>query len=201
MNQHARSAIAIVVALGFLGISWFVGHRPGDWEYVFLMFVVFSSALQDALDQIHLHLEKVTELVEESVRKGEYLTRDLRQEAKYVAREVKQESEYLKSHITAQVNSIAYELKLLAALEKGESLPEAPVYPEPELVEAEFVELEPPKLETFDKQKFIAERVREVADALRRGGWWDMSVVTTPLRRLYAYVTSRPDVVRWVSRD
>jgi hypothetical protein len=201
MSHHARSAIAIVVVLGFLGVSWFVGHRPADWEYVFLMFVVFSSALQDALDQIYLRLEKVTELVEESMRKAEYLTRDLRQEAKYVVREVKQESEYLKSHITAQTNAIAYQLELSAALEKGEPLPEAPAYPEPELVESEFVELEPPKLETFDKQKFIEEGVRQVAAALGRSGWWDMSVVTMPLRRLFAYVTSRPDVIRWVSKD
>ncbi len=201
MNQHARSAIAIAVTLGFLGVSWFVGHRPADWEYVFLMFVLFSSALQDALDQIYLRLEKVTRLVEKSMDKVEYLTRDLRQEARYVVREVKQESEYLKSHITSQMNMIAYDFKLSAALEKGESLPEAPAYPEPKLVESEFVELKPPELETFDAQKFIAEGIREVAEALGDHGWWDMSLVTTPLRRLYAYVVSRPAFVRWVSKD
>jgi len=68
-------------------------------------------------------------------------------------------------------------------------------------VESSFVELEPPKLETFDRQKFIAERIRQVADALGDGGWWDMSVVTTPLRRLYAYIASRPAFIRWVSKD
>ncbi len=201
MNQHARSAIAIVVALGLLGVSWLVGHKPADWEYVFLMFVVFSSALQDALDQIYLRLEKVTRLVEKSMDKVEYSTRDLRQEAKYVVREVKQESEYLKSHITSQMNLIAYDFKLLAALQKGESLPEAPEYPAPKLVESEFVELKPPEVETFDAQKFIAEGVREVAEALGDHGWWDMSAVTTPLRRLYAYAVSRPAVIRWVSKD
>lgn len=200
MNQHARSAIAIVVALVFLGVSWLVGHRPADWEYVFLMFVVFSSALQDALDQIYLRLEKITRLVEKSMDKVEYSTRDLRQEAKYVVREVKQESEYLKCHITARVDLLAYNIKL-AALEEGEAVPEAPAYPEPKLVESEFAELEPPKLETFDRQKFIAERIRQVADALGDHGWWDMSVVTTPLRRLYAYVASRPAFIRWVSND
>ena len=200
MNQHARSAIAIVVALVFLGVSWLVGHRPADWEYVFLMFVVFSSALQDALDQIYLRLEKITRLVEKSMDKVEYSTRDLRQEAKYVVREVKQESEYLKCHITARVDLLAYNIKL-AALEEGESVPEAPAYPEPKLVESEFAELEPPKLETFDRQKFIAERIRQVADALGDHGWWDMSGVTTPLRRLYAYVASRPAFIRWVSND
>ena len=200
MNQHARSAIAIVVALVFLGVSLLVGHRPADWEYVFLMFVVFSSALQDALDQIYLRLEKITRLVEKSMDKVEYSTRDLRQEAKYVVREVKQESEYLKCHITARVDLLAYNIKL-AALEEGESVPEAPAYPEPKLVESEFAELEPPKLETFDRQKFIAERIRQVADALGDHGWWDMSVVTTPLRRLYAYVASRPAFIRWVSND
>lgn len=201
MNQHARSAIAIFVVLVFLGVSWFVGHRPADWEYVFLMFVVFSSALQDALDQIYLRLERVTRLVEKSMQEIKYASRDLRQEAKYVVREVKQESEYLKRHITAQANLATYNADLLAALEKGESAPEAPAYPESKLVEAEFVELEPPKLEPFDRQKFMEEYVREVADTLRDHAWWDMSLVTTPLRRLFVYYVRRPGNLKKISKE
>jgi hypothetical protein len=201
MNQHARSAIAIVVALTFLGVSWLVGHRPAEWEYVFLMFVVFSSALQDALDQIYLRLEKVTQLVEKSMQQAEYSTRDLRQEAKYVVREVKQESEYLKCHITAQADMAAYKAALSAALEKGEAMPEAPPYPESQIIESEFVELEPPQLEQFDRVKFIAERIREVSDALREHAWWDMSLVTTPLRRLFVYYVGRPGNLKKLSKE
>jgi hypothetical protein len=200
MNHHGRSAIAIVVALGFLGISWLLGHRPADWEYVFLMFVVFSSALQDAMDGMNSRLEKVARLLEQSADKIGNLSREVRQEAKDVVREVKQESEYLKSHITAEANLVTYDFKLAIAIEKGEPLPEEPAYPEPMLVESTFVELEPPKVETFDRQRFIAGRVRDVAEALGHG-WWDMSLVTTPLRRLYAYFTSRPFIIRWVSKD
>ena len=201
MNHHGRSGIALVVALGFLGISWFVGHRPADWEYVFFMFVVFSSALQDAIDGMNWRLEKVTRLLEKSADKIEDLNREVRQATENMAREVKQQSEYLKSHITAEANSIAYDLKSMTALQNGESAPEAPAYPEPKFIEPKFVELEPPKLEIFDRQKFIAERIRKVAEALGDHGWWDMSLVTTPLRRLYAYVSSRPAFIRWVSKD
>jgi hypothetical protein len=205
MNPHARSAMAIVVTLGFLAISWFVGHRLADWEYVFLMFVVFSSALQDAMDGMNYRLEKITRIVVNSANQIDRLNRELRreiqQEARNLTREVQQESEYLKSHIKAQADLITYDIKLGTAIEKGEPLPEEPAYPEPKLVESTFVELEPPELETFDRQRFIEERVLAVADALRDHGWWDMSVVTTPLRRLYGYVSSRPAYIRWVSND
>ncbi len=201
MNHHGRSGIALVVALGFLGVSWLVGHRPAEWEYVFFMFVVFSSALQDAIDGINWRLEKVTRLLEKSADKIEDLNREVRQAAENIACEVKQQSEYLKSHITSEADLITYDFKLMTALQKGESAPEAPAYPEPKFIEPKFVQLEPPKLETFDRQKFIAEGVREVAKALAGHGWWDMSLVTTPLRRLYAYLTSRPSIMRWVSKD
>ncbi len=165
------------------------------------MFVVFSSALQDAIDGMNWRLEKVTRLLEKSADKIEDLNREVRQATENMAREVKQQSEYLKSHITAEANSIAYDLKSMTALQNGESAPEAPAYPEPKFIEPKFVELEPPKLEIFDRQKFIAERIRKVAEALGDHSWWDMSLVTAPLRRLYAYLTSRPDIIRWVSKD
>ena len=201
MSHHARSGIAIVVTLGFLVISWFVSHRPADWEYVFFMFVVFSSALQDAMDGMNGRLGKIMQLLEKSAHKVEDLNLEVRQRAEYVTSEVKQQSEFLQSHITAQANLATYDLRLMFSRQTGEPEPDAPAYPEPKLVEPKFLAHEPPKLETFDRQKFIAERVREVAAALRGHGWWDMSVVTTPLRRLYAYVTGRPAFIRWVSKD
>jgi len=185
MNHHARSFIAIVFALGFLVISWLVGHRPADWEYVFLMFFVFSSAMQDAMDSVNHRLEKVTRLIEESAAKAEDLSREVRQEA-----------EYLKSHVTAEANLVTYELRLLAALQRGEAAPEAPPCPE-----AEFVEPEPPKLEPFDARKFRAERLREMAEALREYSWWDMTVLTSPLRRLLAYIAGRPAFIRWFTSE
>jgi hypothetical protein len=217
MNPHARSGIAIVVTLGFLAISWFVGHRPADWEYVFFMFVVFSSALQDAMDGMNSHLEKVTRLLKISADKIDDLTyevrkqtedvrREIRQEAEYLRRDVEQQAEYLRSYVTAEAILVKYGIALMHARDTGEDAPDKPQYPEPKLVESKFVDSkfvvpEPPKLEPFDAQKFRAERLREVADALRDHGWWDMSLVTTPLRRLFAYVASRPAFIRWVSND
>jgi len=70
------------------------------------MFVVFSSALQDAMDGMKYRLEKTTRIVENCVSQIDRLNRELRreiqQEARNVTREIQQESEYLKSHITAQ---------------------------------------------------------------------------------------------------
>jgi len=80
------------------------------------MFVVFSSALQDAMDGMNYRLEKITRIVENSVNQIDGLNRELRreiqQEARNVTREIQQESEYLKSHITAQANLITYDLEL-----------------------------------------------------------------------------------------
>jgi hypothetical protein len=196
MGHHARSGIAIVFALGVLGFSWFVGHRPADWEYIFLMFVVFSSALQDAMDDLNHKLEKLTRIVEEFRRNADYLKRD-----------IQQETEYLKSHITGEANNVKsdlallkYEFALATALQKGEDPPEAPEfvppYPEPK-----FVPIEPPKIEPFDAVKFRAEGLSNVADALRGHVWWDMSVVTSPLRRLLGYIATRTAFIRWITND
>lgn len=138
MSHHVRSCIAIAFACAYLGISWKLDHRPADWEYVFLMFIVFSSAIQDAMDDANHRLEKLARLVEESGRKVEYLERDIRQE-----------TEYLKSHITGEANNVKsdlgllkYEFALAAALEKGEDPPEAPEFIPP-FPEPKFVPLEP----------------------------------------------------------
>ncbi|PYT62527.1 MAG: hypothetical protein DMG35_07225 [Acidobacteria bacterium] len=201
MRHHGRSAIAIVVTVGFLVISWFVSHQPADWEYVFFMLVVFSSALQDAMDGVNGRLEKITRLIEEYADKVEDLNLEVRQQAEYLTSELKQQSEFLKSHITAEANLVTYDIRLMAALQAGEPAPDPPAYPEPKLVEPKFLAPEPPKIEEFDAQKFRAEGLRQVADALRDHGWWDMSIVATPLRRLFAHVASRPAFIRWISKD
>lgn len=185
MSHHVRSGIAIAFASAYLGISLLLDHRPADWEYVFLMFVVFSSASQDAMDDLTHRVEKLTRVAEESQRNTEYLKRD-----------IQQEFEYLKSHITAEVNLIKYDLALRDALEKGEEAPEAAPYPEPKLVP-----LEAPKLESFDPQKWRTEKIQAVATALGTSTWWDMTVVLNPVRRFIAYVMSRPSFIRWIARD
>ncbi|HEV1994518.1 MAG TPA: hypothetical protein VGR03_09310 [Candidatus Acidoferrum sp.] len=211
MNHHIRSGIAIVLVLAFVGISWLLDHRPADWEYVFLMFVVFSSAMQDAMDDEKLRIGKATLLLEEAARKTEHLSREVQQQAKHLSREVQQQAEYLKCHITGEANLLKsdfallkYELALAAALQRDEDAPEAPEfvppYPEPKFVSPEFVPLESPKLEPFDAQKWREERVRVIATALGGHSWWDMSVVTIPFRRLVAYIVSRPGFIRRISR-
>jgi len=196
MSHHVRSGIAMAFACAYWGISWQLDHRPADWEYVFLMFVVFSSAMQDAMDDVNHKLEELTRIVEESRRNADYLKRD-----------IQQETEYLKSHITGEANNVKsdlallkYEFALAAALEKGEDPPEAPEfvppYPEPR-----FVPLEPPQIEPFDAQKWRTEKLQAVAAALGAFTWWDMSVVTSPIRRVVSYAMSRPGFIRWVARD
>jgi hypothetical protein len=92
------------------------------------------------------------------------------------------------------------------ARDAGGDAPDRPQYQEPRLLEPKLVETkfavpEPPKIDPFDAQKFRAEGLRAVADALRGHGWWDMSMITIPLRRLFGYVASRPAFVRWISTD
>jgi hypothetical protein len=178
MTHHVRSSVAIAFALGYLGISSWLEHRPADLEYVFLMFVVFSSAMQDALDEVNHRLVKLAS-----------------------QRDIKQEMEYLKSHITGQANLVKcdvallkYDLALAAALERGEGAPEArdllPAYPEPKFI--------PPYPEPFDAKKWRTEKLHGVAAAVDESTWLDMSVVTYPLRRLVTYIMGRPAFVRWI---
>jgi hypothetical protein len=199
MSHHVRSGVAIVFALGYLGISLLLDHRPADWEYVFLMFVVFSSAMQDAMDNVNYKLKEVTRLLEASDYRVDVLTRDVEQQAVYLSRDIGQATENLKSHITFEANlmktyvaMLKYELELAAALRRGEDAPEEQKYqtpyPEPKLILPKFVPLEPPKIAPFDAQKMRAEQIREVTAALGEYRWWDMTVVTIPLRRLVAYV-------------
>jgi hypothetical protein len=182
MNHHIRSVIAIVLVLAFVGISWLLDHRPANWEYVFLMFVVFSSAMQDAMDDVKLRIGKATLLLETAARKSEDLSFVVRQEA-----------EYLKSHVAAEAGLLMYKIELMNARQRDEAAPEAPSYPEPKFVG------EPPKLEPVDARKWREERVREVATVLREYSWWDMTVVTIPFRRLVAYIMNRPGFIRWIS--
>jgi hypothetical protein len=175
MTHNVRSVVAIVFVLGYLGITLWLGHRPAELEYVFLMFVVFSSAVQDALDDVNHRKEQLSR------------------------RDIKQEMEYLKSHITGQANLVRfdlallkYELALAEALKSGGEAPEAPPflppYPEPKFIGPE----------TFDATKWRTEKLRDVGVAINRFTWLDMSVVTYPLRNLVAYIIGRPAFVRWL---
>jgi hypothetical protein len=198
MKHHVRSCVAIVFALGYLGISLLLDHRPASWEYVLLMFVVFSSAMQDAMDDVNYKLKKVTGLLETSAIKVAVLSRDIEQQASYLSRDIEQATENLKSHVTFEANlmktyiaMLKYEVELVAALQRGEDAPEEPKYqtpyPEPKLILPKFVPLEPPKIVPFDAKIMHAEQVREVTAALGDYRWWDMTVITIPLRRLAAY--------------
>ena len=186
MHHHVRSGIAILVALGFFGISWLAGHRAESWEYVFFMFVVFSSALQDAMDKMHRQLEELSQSVKE-----------LAGEAQYLKYEIRQAEENLKCHVTAQAQLTMCDIALSTALEKGATgLPEQPSHPEPK-----FMWPEQPEIKTFDKEEWIAEKIPSVAKALRDGGWWDMSVATWPFRRLFGFVASRASFIGWIAKD
>jgi hypothetical protein len=162
------------------------------------MFVMFSSAIQDAMDHVNYKLKEVTRLLGASDYKVEVLTRDIEQQAVYLSRDIGQATENLKSHITFEANlmktyiaMLKYELELAAALRRGEDAPEEQKYqtpyPEPKLILPKFVPLEPPRIEPIDAQKMRAEQIREVTAALKDYRWWDMTVVTIPLRRLAAY--------------
>jgi len=182
MNHHVRSGIAIFLVLAFLGISWFIGHRPANWEYVFLMFVMFSSALQDAIDDVKERLGEASSLLKKAARKADHLDFVVRQQA-----------EYLQSDVSRQTDLLLWKIDLMNALQTGEPAPEAPPFRE-----AKFVG-EPPTLDPFDARKWREERVRKVATALGDYSWWDMAALTIPIRQLVVYIVSRPGFIRWIS--
>ncbi len=185
MYHHVRSGIAIACSLAYLGISLLLEHRPTDWEYVFLMFVIFSSAMQDAMDNVNHRLEELTRLVNESS-----------EEMRDVSREIRQEIEYLKAHVTAEADLVTYKIELRDALQAGRDIPEPPTYPEPK-----FVPIEPGKTEQFDAEKWRVKKIYGVERALRDFAWWDMSVLTSPVRRLVANIIGRPRVIRWLGGE
>jgi hypothetical protein len=94
-----------------VGISWFVGHRPADWEYVFFMFVVFSSALQDAIDGVNSRIEKVTGLLEKSADKIDALPYEHHKETEDIRREIRQEAEYLRCDVQQQAEYLRTALR------------------------------------------------------------------------------------------
>jgi hypothetical protein len=211
MSHHVRSGIAIVFACVYLGISWRLEHHPADWEYVFLMFLAFSSAMQDAMDGLNNKLERLAEIVGGNRANTAFFEHDIQQAKEEVKRELRQEAEFLKCHVTREANNLKtelelfkYELALERALEKGEDAPETPQFissPEPKFVSPEFVPPELPKIEPFDARNWRTERAQGIVQALRGPSWWDMTLVIRPLVRAAAYINARPGFIRWVTHD